>query len=131
MTRRILIVDDEPDMRVFLTTLLEVEGYKPVCAEDGRQGLEIARKIKPNLIILDVMMPRESGVGLYRELKNDPTLKAIPVIMLSALSRKTFFHSQKVLDAYREEKIPEPEAYIEKPPEADELLETTRKLLML
>jgi two-component system phosphate regulon response regulator PhoB len=70
-----------------------------------------------------------SGISMYRDLKNDPELKDIPVIMLSALSKKTFFHSQKVLDEYKSEKIPEPAAYIEKPAEADELLEAIQKSL--
>jgi two-component system phosphate regulon response regulator PhoB len=123
MAKKVLVVDDELDMRIFLTTLLETSGYKPLAAEDGVQGLEIARQKKPALIILDIMMPKESGISLYRELKKDPALRDIPVIMLSALSKKTFFHSQKVLDEYKGEKIPEPAAYIEKPPEPDELLE--------
>nr|HID59769.1 response regulator [Desulfobacterales bacterium] len=130
MARKVLIVDDELDTRVFITTLLETSGFKPLSAVDGKEGLEIARRDKPSLIILDVMMPRESGIQMYRDLKNDPELKDIPVIMLSALSRKTFFHSQKVLDEYKGEKIPEPVAYIEKPPDAEELLEIIQKTLM-
>ena len=129
MAKKVLVVDDELDMRIFITTLLETSGYKPLAAEDGVQGLEIARQKKPALIILDIMMPKESGISLYRELKNDPALRDIPVIMLSALSKKTFFHSQKVLDEYRGEKIPEPAAYIEKPPEPDELLEAIQNCL--
>jgi two-component system phosphate regulon response regulator PhoB len=129
MSKKVLVVDDELDMRIFMATLLETSGYKPLVAEDGVQGLEIAREKKPALIILDIMMPKESGIALYRELKNDPALKDIPVIMLSALSKKTFFHSQKVLDEYKGEKIPEPAAYIEKPPEPDELLEAIRNSL--
>jgi CheY-like chemotaxis protein len=129
MTKKVLVVDDELDMRTFITTLLETNGFKPLTAQDGFQGLEVARKNKPSLIILDVMMPRESGINLYRELRNDPDLKDIPVIMLSALSKKTFFHSQKVLDQYRGEKIPEPTAYIEKPPDPEELLEVIRRSL--
>jgi len=129
MAKKVLVVDDELDMRIFLTTLLETSGYKPLAAEDGVQGLEIARQKKPALIILDIMMPKESGISLYRELKKDPALRDIPVIMLSALSKKTFFHSQKVLDEYKGEKIPEPAAYIEKPPEPDELLEAIRHSL--
>jgi two-component system phosphate regulon response regulator PhoB len=89
----------------------------------------VARKSRPALIILDIMMPKESGINLYRELRNDPELKGIPVIMLSALSKKTFFHSQKVLDEYKGEKIAEPAAYIEKPPEPDEILEAIRNAL--
>ncbi|MBW1775263.1 MAG: response regulator [Deltaproteobacteria bacterium] len=129
MAKKVLVVDDELDMRIFITTLLETNGYKPVSAEDGVQGLEVARAKKPALIILDVMMPKESGINLYRELKSDPDLKEIPVIMLSALSRKTFFHSQRVLDEYKRERIPEPAAYIEKPPEPDELLEAIQNSL--
>jgi CheY-like chemotaxis protein len=129
MAKKVLVVDDELDMRTFITTLLETNGFKPLSAQDGIQGFEMARKSKPSLIILDVMMPRESGIALYRDLKGDPDLKDIPVIMLSALSKKTFFHSQKVLDEYKGEKIPEPEAYIEKPPEPDELLEAVQKTL--
>jgi two-component system phosphate regulon response regulator PhoB len=123
MTIKVLVVDDELDMRTFVTTLLETNGYKPLSAVDGKEGMETARRSRPALIILDVMMPRESGINMYRELKQDPVLKSIPVIMLSALSRKTFFHSQKVLDEYSGQQIPEPSAYIEKPPEPDELLE--------
>ncbi len=129
MAKKVLVVDDELDMRTFITTLLETNGFKPLTAQDGFQGLEVARKSRPALIILDIMMPKESGINLYRELRNDPELKNVPVIMLSALSKKTFFHSQKVLDEYKGEKIPEPAAYIEKPPEPDEILEAIRSCL--
>lgn len=127
--KRVLVVDDELDMRIFVTTLLETSGYKPLSAEDGIQGLEMARKDKPSLIILDIMMPRESGITMYRALKSDPDLSDIPVIMVSALAKKTFLHSQGVLDAYKGEEIPEPAAYIEKPPEPDELLEAIQNSL--
>lgn len=129
MAKKVLVVDDELDIRVFMTTLLETSGYKPIVAEDGQQGLEAARKHKPALIIMDIMMPKESGIYMYRELKNDPELKDKPVIIVSALSKKTFFHSQKILDEYEGGQVPEPTAYIEKPPEADELLETVRQIL--
>jgi two-component system, OmpR family, phosphate regulon response regulator PhoB len=129
MAKKVLVVDDELDIRVFMTTLLEPSGYKPVVAEDGLQGLEAARKYKPALIIMDIMMPRESGIHMYRELKSDPELKDKPVIIVSALSKKTFFHSQKVLDEYEGGQVPEPTAYIEKPPEANELLEIIHQIL--
>jgi CheY-like chemotaxis protein len=129
MAKKVLVVDDELDMRTFVTTLLETSGFKPIAAKDGAEGLEAAHHHKPAVIILDVMMPNLSGISMYRELKNDPELKDVPVIMLSALSKKTFFHSQKVLDEYRSEKIPEPAGYIEKPAEADELLEAIQNCL--
>ncbi len=123
MAKKVLVVDDDLDMRTFIITLLETSGFKPLAASDGKEGLELALKQKPSLIILDVMMPKESGISTYRDLKSLPEVKNIPVIMLSALSKKTFFHSQKVLDEYKAEKIREPEGYIEKPPTPEELLE--------
>jgi len=129
LRKKILVVDDELDMRIYVSTLLETNGYKPLSAVDGKEGLEVARRDKPSLIVLDVMMPKESGISMYRDLKTDQQLKDIPVIMLSALSKKTFFHSQRVLNEYQGENIPDPEAYIEKPPEPEELLEAIQDCL--
>ena len=127
--KKILIVDNELDMRIFLSTLLETTGYKPVAAADGLEGIRKARQIKPDLIVLDVMMPKEAGIQMYRDLRMDSELKDIPVIMLSGIAKKTFFHSQDVLDAYTGQSVREPDAYIEKPPEAEELLQSVRGLL--
>jgi CheY-like chemotaxis protein len=129
MSKRILVVDDEQDVRVFMTTLLETSGFKPIAATNGQEGLEMARRQKPALIIMDIMMPKESGIFMYREVKKDPQLSGIPVIMVSGVSKKTFFHSQALVDEYEGVKMPEPAAYIEKPAEADELLDVIRKVL--
>ena len=123
MAKKVLVVDDELDMRTFITTLLETNGYKPLAATNGKEGLEVALDKKPSLVILDVLMPKESGINMYRELKRHAALKDIPVIICTAVSKKTFFHSQKVLNQYQGEKVSEPEGYIEKPPEPEELLE--------
>ena len=126
---KILVIDDELDMRTFLSTLFETSGYKPLVAADGVEGLQKAREAKPEIMVLDVMMPKEGGVQLYRDLKSDPVTKDIPVIMLSGIAKKTFFHSQNLLNQYTGRSLPEPEAYIEKPPEPDELLAVTEKIL--
>ena len=127
--KKILVVDDEPDMRTFLCTLLGTCGYKPIAAADGFEGMQKAREVKPELIILDVMLPKEGGIQMYRELKTDDDLKHIPVIMLSGISKKTFFYSHNLLNSYLGQSVPEPEAYIEKPPEPEELFQLTRNLL--
>jgi CheY-like chemotaxis protein len=129
MKKKILVVDDDMDMRIFISTLVETSGYKPLVAKDGEEGLKILKENKPDLVILDVMMPKESGLKLYREIKTNEDSKDIPVIMVSAVSKKTFFHSQKELDRYHGSAVPEPEAYIEKPPESDELLNSIERLL--
>jgi CheY-like chemotaxis protein len=122
MKKKILVVDDEMDIRIFISTLLETNGFKPIVAKDGEEGLRMVQENKPDCVILDVMMPKESGLKLYREIKSNEATKHIPVIMCSAVSKKTFFHSHKELDRYHGASIPPPEAYIEKPPEAEELI---------
>ncbi len=128
--KEILIVDDELHMRIFMATLFETSGYKPVVAKDGTEGIRKARDGMPALIILDVMMPGEGGIQMYRQLKSDDRLKTIPVIMLSAVAGKTFSYSLKMLNVGQEEHLPEPEAYLEKPPEADALRSLAENLLL-
>jgi CheY-like chemotaxis protein len=120
--KKVLVVDDEMDMRIFLSTLLETSGYKAIIASNGEEGIEKARRHRPAAIILDVLMPKSGGIQMYREVKTDENLKTIPVIMISAIAKKTFLHSMKMLNSYRGETVPEPEGYIEKPPESEELL---------
>jgi CheY-like chemotaxis protein len=129
MRKTVLIVDDEMDMRIFISTLLETSGYRPILTKDGRAGILKAREIVPDLIILDVMMPGEGGVQMYRQLKTDFALMNIPVIMLSGVGKKTFEHYLKMLNARGKGSIPEPSAYLEKPPEADDLIKLTERLI--
>lgn len=127
--KTVLIVDDEIDMRLFLKTLLETSGYLTLRAQNGAEGLEAAIAHQPDLIILDIMMPKEGGVQMYGQLKTRDALRQIPVIVLSAISRKTFFHYLKMLSVRLGDVIPEPDAYLEKPPEAQEVLGVVQKLI--
>jgi two-component system phosphate regulon response regulator PhoB len=127
--KTVLIVEDELDMRIFISTLLETSGYQPIITRDGKEGLLKAKDVSPDLIILDVMMPGEGGVQMYRQLKTDKTLCKIPVIMLSAVTRKTFAHYLNMVNARLKDAIPDPDAYIEKPPEAEELIKITADLI--
>ena len=127
--KTVLIVEDELDMRIFISTLLETSGYQPLMTRDGNEGMRKARDVFPDLIILDVMMPGEGGVQMYRQLKTDAVLCKIPVIMLSAVAQKTFSHYLKMVNARLKAPVPDPEAYIEKPPEAEELIKITADLI--
>ena len=129
MKKTVLIVEDELDMRIFISTLLETSGYRPIRTRDGTEGMIKAREISPDLIILDVMMPGEGGVQMYRQLKTDDTLKNIPVILLSGVAKNTFTHYLKMLNTRMECAIPEPSAYLEKPPEAEALIKLTERLI--
>jgi CheY-like chemotaxis protein len=127
--KTVLIVEDELDMRIFISTLLETSGYQPIMTRDGNEGMLKAKDVCPDLIILDVMMPGEGGVQMYRQLKTHETLCNIPVIMLSAVAKKTFSHYLNMINARLKQPIPYPDAYIEKPPEAEDLLKMTAALI--
>lgn len=122
-SKTVLVVDDQLEMRIFLRTLLETNGYEPVLAADGRQGLARARQSTPDIILLDVMMPNEGGAVMYRNLKADPVLNDIPVIMLSAVTPRAFHHYLHMLNAQSDASLPAPEAYFEKPPSPELLLQ--------
>lgn len=127
--KTVLVVEDELDMRIFISTLLQTSGYQPVLTKNGGEGLLKARDINPDLIILDVMMPGEGGVQMYQQLKTDNTLKNIPVILLSAVAKNTFAHYLKMMNARIDVSIPEPSAYLEKPPEAEDLLKLIERYI--
>ena len=129
MAKRVLVVDDEMDVRTFITTLLDSNGYKAVVAENGEQGWRKFQEKRPDLVTLDVMMPKESGIKMYRDIKTDSNFTSVPVLVISGLARKTFLHSQKVLDQFKNQSVPEPEGYIEKPPEPEELLAEVQRLI--
>jgi len=129
MSKKVLVVDDDPDVRLFNVTVVEESGYTPIEARDGEEGLKLAKSERPDLVILDVLMPRQSGIRLYRELKTDKSLKQIQVILLSGIAKKTFLRSQKALTEFGGESIPEPEIYLEKPVEPEELAAAINKFL--
>jgi DNA-binding response OmpR family regulator len=86
---RILVVDDEPDLVMVLKIGLETEGYDVLTASDGEQGLALARQSMPDLLVLDLMLPRMDGYKVCRALKFDERYKKIPIFILSARSGET------------------------------------------
>ena len=127
--KKVLVVDDDPDVRLFNSTVVEENGYTPIEATNGEEGLKKLKEENPDLVILDVLMPRQSGIRLYRELKTDKAFKDINVIMLSGIAKKTFLRSQKALTEFGGEAVPEPEVYLEKPVEPEELAAAIKKFL--
>ena len=127
--KKILIVDDELDMRIFLCNLLGSCGYEPIDAGDKEEGMKMAARERPALIILDVTMPKESGIQMYRELKTHEYLKDVPVIMVSTIDRKTFSFYQKLQHKPTGKGVPEPGAYLEKPLESEELIALVHRLM--
>ena len=126
MSKKILIVDDEPDLVAYLQSLLKDNGYDTVTAEDGKEGMEKARSEKPDLITLDISMPEESGVKMYRELQDDPATANIPIVIITGLS-SDFKRFLEYLE--RKKQISPPAAYFEKPIDKEEMLNKFREIL--
>jgi CheY-like chemotaxis protein len=121
--RKVLVIDDDPDVVAYLEAVLRDNGYEPLCALDGAQGLTLARQARPDLVCLDISMPEPSGVRVYRELRDDPDLRAVPVVMITGVQKefKEFIHHRK--------HVPPPDGYIAKPFEVAELLGTIERAL--
>src|SRR3954452_16956408 len=87
--KKILVIEDEPEMRRNITALLRYHDYESISAADGSQGVEVATKEKPDLILCDVMMPEMDGYGVIKTLHNEPATMNIPFIFLTAKGERT------------------------------------------
>ena len=119
MAKKILVVDDEPDVLKILLLRLKKTGYDVIGARDGREALDLARQMIPDLIMLDVYMPDMNGDDVTRILKADKKLKHIPIILISATAT--------ALD--RKAKECGADGHVTKPFEPEELMGTIKKLL--
>jgi CheY-like chemotaxis protein len=123
MAKTILIIDDEQDMRTYLSTLFRTAGYTAETAENGDQGVLKARELAPDLITLDVLMPRKSGVKAYHDLKTTPETMEIPVIVLTGLAQREDFFGENLGG------LPTPAAVLEKPIERETFLKQVEEII--
>ena len=118
--RTILVIDDDPVIQKLLSVNFEMEGYRVVTASDGIEGLAQVGIANPDVILLDVMMPRMDGLAVARKLKSDPATKDIPIVLLSAKAQSTDI--QGGLEAGAED-------YVTKPFDPLELLDKVAALI--
>lgn len=121
--KRILCIEDEPEMIELIRIILEKRGFEVKGAVGGKEGLEKARSEKPDLILLDLMMPEMDGWEVYRQLKNDEELKNIPVIIVTARSQNI----DRILGLH----IAKVDDYITKPFGPSDLVESIKRVLGL
>lgn len=116
-TKTVLVVEDEYDLLTTLRAILEGEGYATQVCSDGKEALERIRSQKPDLLLMDMMLPRVSGEDVARTMRRDPELDGIPVVLMSAAPPV-------------KEREPEPcRAFLCKPFSLRTLLETVRELI--
>jgi CheY-like chemotaxis protein len=125
MKQQILIVDDELEQLEFASAVLEDE-YVTLTAKDGNEGLRIAREQKPDLILLDIMMPEKGGIGMYQDLKRHEGTRDIPVVVVTGVTRGGGFDAHMLT---QESELPAPDGYVEKPMNPDELNRVIKTLL--
>jgi len=148
MPKRVLVVDDDENTRRFLSVALKANGYEADTAEDGDDGYRKIQESKPDLILLDVMMPKKTGFSLFKQLRRQEDTRDIPVIMLTAVAEvleedesqaegESFerpFDSlreslRKGIAKMREEGLVKPELFIDKPIDPDRLVGEVKKLI--
>ncbi len=118
-----MIVDDESDTRAYLEALLTENGYQTRQATGGREASTIVKKFTPDLVILDIIMPNETGIEFYREMYLDTKLRHVPVVILSGVTRyKELFAGDSAL-------LPKPFAFVEKPIDRENFLAVLKSAL--
>ena len=147
MGKRVMVIDDDENAVKFLSVLLSDNGYEPITAHDGREGLKKIEENKVDLIVLDVMMPKKTGFVLFKELKRREEYKEIPILMLTAVAASlTELDAQKedtserpydslretlrkAIQEMRESGEVRPEMFVDKPVDPDAFIRKVRELI--
>ena len=121
--KKILVIEDDQDTLSYLKTFFEDNGYNALTAKDGQKGLQLAQRENPDLITLDISMPKKSGLKALRDLQEDEATSNIPVIIVTGVSEDL----RSFIDKQRE--LKPPGGPLTKPIDTEKLLETVQSLL--
>ncbi len=128
MGKRILVIDDEPDLITLYETILGENGFVVISAKSASEGLERLEQGRPDLILLDLVMPEETGIKLFGHLKKDERYKDIPIILITGIKEVMGGDHKRFFEGLRTRV---PAAYIEKPVDPQVLVKTVRDVLKL
>ena len=120
MSQTVLIADDEPNIVISLEYLLQREGYRVLVARDGQEALDLAEQMHPDIVLLDVMLPKVSGFEVCQKLRENPALGRMRILMLTAKGRDVEMSKGLALGA---------DAYVTKPFSTQDLLAQIRAQL--
>jgi two-component system alkaline phosphatase synthesis response regulator PhoP len=147
MPKKVLVVDDDPNTVRFLSVALEENGYEAVGAADGKEGFDMVVSEKPDLILLDVMMPKRTGFTMLKQMKKTEGMENVPVIMLTGVTasldaqdeKSDDTHEQpfaslrdslrKTIEEMKQDGVASPDAFIEKPIDPDAVIGKIRELI--
>ena len=126
--KKVMIVDDEPDIQIYLMAALEDNGYVSCTLKEEDAVTEVVQKEKPDLIILDIMMPRRSGISIYKDLRSRKSTRDIPVALISGLESSKGMLTDELINLIDNGAIDAPDGFIEKPVRLDDFLDLVAKL---
>ena len=122
---KVLYVDDEKDALTYVQMLLEDNGHVVKTAQSGQTGAQLLQEFRPDLILLDIIMPLTSGINLYKKIRSEKKYAKIPVVFLSAVVR----HREQFADQFAG--LPQPQGYIDKPFEAERFISLINSILKI
>jgi CheY-like chemotaxis protein len=135
--RLVLVVDDDPDVIEYISAILDDHQMKTMSAINAKEAMKRVQESRPDIILLDLMMPKQSGLGFFNELKRNEEYRDIPVIIVSGASKETgvdmksFIYDKEISE--RKQKVmgidAKPEAYVEKPVDPEKLIAEIQKFL--
>ena len=135
--RLVLVVDDDPEVIDYISAILDDHQMKTMSANSGKEAMKRVQETRPDVILLDLLMPKQSGLGFFNDLKKNEAYKDIPVIVVSGASKvtgvdvKSFIYDKEISE--RKQKVmgidAKPEAYIEKPVDPEKLIAEIQKFL--
>ena len=145
-THRILIVDDNDEIVAYFSEILEEHGYEYSVAQDGKKAIELMGTSRPDLVLLDIMMPRKGGIAVYNRMKKDPELAAVPIVIVTGASVETGVQmktgEENPKENYQDDMTREfgvqlrerlqnltPDGFLEKPVEPEQLISKIKSLL--
>lgn len=128
-SRHVLVVEDEPDFAALLQSILERGGYSVTTAYNCDDALSAVQDMRPDLITLDMQMPQKSGALFYRKLRSNDELRNTPVVVVTGLTRDDREMEHIIRTFLEPEKVPPPDAYVEKPIDGPQFLATVREAL--
>ena len=120
--KKIVVIDDEQDVSIYLSAALSDHGYDVRGASTGDGGLALITEDKPDMVCLDLLMPGQTGLWLYRQMCTSPELSGVPVLIISGVGKEQGIEGMLA-------GLPRPAAYFEKPIELERLIETVRHIL--
>lgn len=145
MPKKVLLIDDDKNTVRYLSVALKQNGYEVLGAHDGKEGFEKVSATNPDLIVLDIMMPKKTGWVVFRQLRKHDEYKSIPVIMLTSVAgvleeqdaqavQEPEYQGlrdllRNAIQQMREEGLERPEEFIDKPVDPDALVNTVRRLI--